>query len=239
MDLSIVIPVYNERLKIAGDVVAAAIFLRKRRIKGEVIVVDDGSADGTAEEARRAGVSERAPLSVVRLERHRGKGAAVRAGILKARGKIALFIDSGLCIPYGDLAAGIEWIRGGECEIAHASRRLAESVIIRPPKRTRRLSSWLFRQFVFRAFNLPVELTDTQVGCKIYDGRIARELYGACRSEGFAFDVEIILRAVRDRCRIREFPVHWTSDPDTRLSLLRTAGKMVMELSALKFQAVS
>jgi glycosyltransferase involved in cell wall biosynthesis len=234
MDLSIVIPVYNERQKIAGDVAAAAVFLKKRRIKGEIIVADDGSADGTAGEAHRAGTAVGAPLSVVRLERHRGKGAAVRAGILKSQGKITLFIDSGLCIPYEDLAVAIGWIRGGACEIAHASRRLAGSVVVRPPKRTRRLTSWLFRRFAFRAFALPAELTDTQVGCKIYDGKIARKLYGECRSEGFAFDLEIILMAVRAGCRIREFPVHWTSDPDTRLSLLRTPKTLIIDLMKLK-----
>jgi dolichyl-phosphate beta-glucosyltransferase len=235
MDISIVIPVYNERGKIAGDVAAAADFLRRRSLDGEILVVDDGSRDGTAEEAGRAGSGSGCGAAVrVLATPHRGKGHAVRTGIAAARGGVIGFIDSGLCVPYDDLMAGIDWIRSGECDIAHGSRKLRTSDIRRPQNWRRRFASWGFRRTAVRAFHLPRHLTDTQVGCKLYRREAAHELYARCRSDGFAFDLEVILLAVRAGYRIREFPVCWTSDPDSRLSFSRTPARLLLDLIILK-----
>jgi dolichyl-phosphate beta-glucosyltransferase len=228
VDLSIVIPVWNERAKISRDVAAAADFFRRRRTSGELIVSDDGSTDGTADEAERAGRISRVPVRMIRLP-HRGKGSAVRSGVLASVGRVVGFMDSGLCIPFEDAGTGIEWILTGKCEIAHGSRRLAESVIVRPGKRIRRLTSGCFRAVAGRLFDLPPGLTDTQAGCKFYKAEAARALYAACRSDGFAFDLEILALARRAGFRVKEFPVHWTSDPDSRLSLIRSMPGLTAE----------
>ncbi len=233
MDLSIVIPVYNERAKIARDIAAAREFLGRRGMDGEILVVDDGSWDDTYREAEAAGRDSRPPVRVLRTP-HRGKGHAVRTGIAAAWGGVIGFVDSGLCVPYGDLTTGIGWIQKGECEIAHGSRRLAASDIRRPQNLRRRLASWAFRRIVLTAFDLPRHLTDTQVGCKLYRREVAHELYAECRLDGFAFDVEIILLAKRSGYRIREFPICWTSDPDSRLSFSRTPGRLMRDLISLK-----
>src|SRR5512142_2997219 len=102
MDLSIVIPAFEESRKIARDIEAAAMFLPANRLAGEVVVVDDGSSDGTAEAARAVRVPAAVKLNVIRYEQHRGKGCAVRTGMNAAGGKYAMFADCGLCIPYGD-----------------------------------------------------------------------------------------------------------------------------------------
>ncbi len=227
-DLSIIIPVWNERGKIGRDIEAAADFFRRGRISGELIVSDDGSTDGTAETAEAAGSAHRVRLKVLRLP-HRGKGHAVRCGMLASSGRIAGFLDSGLCIPLEDVWAGIRLILSGQCEIAHGSRRHADSVIVRPGNRTRRLASDCFRRAASGLFRIPDVLTDTQVGCKFYRGETGRSLYAACRSDGFLFDLEVLVLAKKAGYRVLEFPVHWTSDPDSRLSLVRSLPNLVTE----------
>jgi len=235
VDLSVIIPVYNERRKIAGDIRAAAEFCARHGLRGEILVADDGSDDGTPEEAEKAlPAAGDAGLCILRLTPHRGKGRAVRAGMARSRGRLILFIDSGLCIPYDEITRGIELIENGVCTIAHASRRLPSSRILRPQSLPRRLSAWLFRRLFTRMLGLPKGLTDTQAGLKIYDGERGRALYRACASDGFLFDAEIILRAMHAEERICEFPVSWSADPDSRLQLRRMPLALVREACALK-----
>ncbi len=235
VDLSIIIPVYNERRKIAGDIRAAAGFCARHDLRGEIIVADDGSGDGTLEAAATARPSNRAiELLLLRLTPHRGKGRAVREGMVRSRGRLILFIDSGLCIPYDEINRGIALIRAGACTIAHASRHLPASRILRPQFRSRRLSAWLFRHLFTRLLGLPQELTDTQAGLKIYGGENGRALYRACTTEGFLFDAEIILRAIHTGERIGEFPVSWSADPDSRLQLRKMPLTLLREACAMK-----
>jgi dolichyl-phosphate beta-glucosyltransferase len=219
IDLSIVIPVFNESRKIEGDIRAAAGFCSRHGFGGEILVADDCSSDGTADIAERVCPPDGVDLQVLRLSPHRGKGYAVRQGMIRSRGRLALFIDSGGCIPWDEVVNGLALIEQGTCEIAHASRRLAASAIMRPQTTMRRMSAWLFRHAFARLLCLPAGLTDTQTGLKIYRGDAGRALYQACGADGYLFDAEIILRAERAGYRIREFPVTWTSDPDSRLRL--------------------
>lgn len=232
-DLSIIIPVWNERCKIGRDVEAAAAFFRNHGIKGELIVSDDGSTDGTADAAEHAGRSAGVRVKILRLP-HRGKGNAVRCGMLASTGRVAGFMDSGLCIPYEDVWKGIRWIQSGKCDIAHGSRTLPESVIVHPKKKSRRIASAFFRSAAGRLLDIPAGLTDTQAGCKYYASETGRSLYAACRSDGFLFDLEVLVLARKAGYRVMEFPVHWTSDPDSRLSLVRSLPGITAEAVAFR-----
>jgi dolichyl-phosphate beta-glucosyltransferase len=238
MDLSLVIPAYNESKKIARDIQAAARFFGQERLRGEIIVVDDGSEDGTATVAENAGTPAATTLRVIRNDRHRGKGFAVRTGILQTRGEFVMFADSGLPVPYDNALRGLRLLQNGSCELAHASRRLPESVIRRPQPWQRRLLSLCFHGLVIFLLKIPKRLSDTQCGFKIYRGEIARELFAECFTEGFMFDLEIILRALQRGYRIEEFPVEWTCDPDSRLSVTRSPRRILSELMALKKRIV-
>jgi glycosyltransferase involved in cell wall biosynthesis len=234
MDLSIVIPAYEESRKIVRDIKAAAEFLDANGLEGEIIVVDDGSEDDTAAAAEQTKVSSDARLRVIRYEPHRGKGYAVRTGMKETTGQYAMFADCGLCIPYGNALQGLEILQSGTCDIAHGSRRHIESDILRDQPWHRRLFSRMFKSTVRTLLGVPRELTDTQCGFKIYRGNVARELYGQCISDGFMFDIEVILRAAKKGYRIAEFPVEWACDLDSRLSVTRTPWPVLAELRTLK-----
>ena len=234
MDLSIVIPAFEEGKKIARDVNAAATFLQANSLTGEIIVVDDGSQDSTAQAALQVQVPPEISHHVIRYEEHCGKGCAVRTGMKASKGQYVMFADCGLCIPYGNALQGLEMLQANRCEIAHGSRRLIESDILQDQPWHRRLFSRLFKATVRMLLGVPRRLTDTQCGFKIYRGDVARELYGACVTDGFMFDIEIILRAIKRGQRIEEFPVEWACDPDSRLSVTRTPWPVLAELRALR-----
>ena len=234
MDLSIVIPAYNEAAKIARDVEVAARFLVDQRLAGEILVVDDGSQDDTSKVAEAVPVPPGVERKVIRYLPHRGKGCAVRTGMTATRGEYVLFADSGLCIPFANALRGLAMIKRGECDIAHGSRKLPESILKVPQPLYRRLLSRLFRTVVFGLMGIPRELTDTQCGFKLYRGDVARELYRDCRSDGFMFDIEVLMRARRRGFTVREFPVEWVCDLDSRLRPMRNLYGVLRELVRIK-----
>ncbi len=236
MQLSIIIPAYNESAKIARDVSAATEFLARAELRGEIIVVDDGSEDDTATVARKVVIPPPSSLRVMQNAAHRGKGYAVRTGVMQSRGEFVMFADSGLPVPYDHALRGLQLLQQGACEVAHASRRLRESIIKRPQPWPRRLFSALFRWAMIYFLKIPPRLTDTQCGFKLYRGNVARELFAACFTDGFMFDIEIILRALRRGYRLAEFPVEWTCDRDSRLSVTRGPQRIMRELLAIKAQ---
>ena len=234
MDLSIVIPVFNEEQKIRHDIIAASDFLSAYQMAGEIIVVDDGSNDQTSEIALNTPVDEGVSLKIIGYKKHTGKGKAVKTGIMEACSEFIMFIDSGNCVPYENISRGIDLLKDGECEVAHGSRFLTESLIMRSRTAYRKLVSYLFRKCIRVLSRVPESLTDTQCGLKIYPRSIAHELYAACITDGFLFDIEIILRAREKGYRIQEFPIEWTSDPDSRLSVGGTFLSMLSELCAIR-----
>jgi dolichyl-phosphate beta-glucosyltransferase len=234
MDLSVVIPVFNEARKIRRDIMAASRFLSGQGMTGEIIVVDDGSGDRTAQIARETVVDEGVLLRITGYKEHQGKGKAVRTGIMAAGSDVIMFIDSGSCVPFENINRGLALLKSGTCELAHGSRFLTESLITRPRKPHRVMVSYLFRRYVRLISRVNGDLTDTQCGLKIYPGDIAHELYAACSADGFLFDIEVILRARLKGYRIREFPIEWTSDPDSRLSLCRTFLNILPEMRGIR-----
>jgi len=234
MDLSIVIPAYNESRKIAQDVEGAAAFLKHHQLTGEIIVVDDGSRDDTAEAAKKVQVPPNVQLNVIRYENHRGKGYGVRMGINASSGQYVMFADSGSCVPYEDTLRGLDLLRSGVCDIAHGSRKMRGCHIDKAQSLYRRLCSKMFHWLVIHDMGIPAEFTDTQCGFKMYKGDVARHLYAEAVTDGFTFDIEIIMRAQREGCRIKEFPIDWTCDRDSRLSPTRSSWRVLSELLTIR-----
>jgi dolichyl-phosphate beta-glucosyltransferase len=236
MKLSIVIPAFDEGGKIGGDIESACQFLQTNGFEGEIIVVDDGSKDNTAEEAGKAGRNCRSTIetTVIRNTHHRGKGYAVRSGIKQTAGDYVMFADSANCVPYENVLRGLKLLTAGQCEIAHGSRKIAGAHIIKDQGFYRHLCSVLFHWFAIHAMRISAELTDTQCGFKIYRGDVARRLYGECVTDGFMFDIEVILRALSQGYRIKEFPIDWSCDPDSRLSPTRSIWRILAELMKIR-----
>jgi dolichyl-phosphate beta-glucosyltransferase len=234
MDLSIVIPAYNESHKIARDVEAAAAFLNDNHFAGQIIIVDDGSKDNTAESAGSVKIPQNIKLEVIRYEQHRGKGYAVREGMEQTTGEYVMFADSGCCVPYQNTMRALDLLKSGECDIAHGSRKIQGCHIDTPQNLYRRVCSKIFHWYAVHSMKVPDELTDTQCGFKIYRGDVARHLYGECVTDGFAFDIEIIIRAQKEGYRIKEFPLDWTCDPDSRLSPTRSLRYVLTELRTIR-----
>jgi len=208
--LSVVIPAYNEAERLPRTLCRLAAFLRDFGRGHEVVVVDDGSRDATAEKAREAGAV------VLRNERNRGKGHAVRRGMLQARGERLLMTDADLSTPIEELPRLLQKIEEG-WDVVIGSRALPGSRIEVHQAWFRENMGRLYNVFV-RALALP-GLRDTQCGFKLWTAAAARAAFSAARLHGFSFDVEALYLARKRGYRIAEIPVTWRNDAATRVGL--------------------
>jgi dolichyl-phosphate beta-glucosyltransferase len=233
VELSIVIPAFNEAAKIRNDIAQAKDFLQGQGLSGEILVVDDGSTDGTGDLARLTIVPEPLALRVATIP-HKGKGHAVRAGVLASGGQVVLCVDSGGCTPLAHAIQAIEWIRAGSCHIAVGSRKLAASCVVRKQAIHRRIISALLRRAVVGSFPALRGLSDTQCGFKVYAGDVARTLFAESVIDGFLFDVEVLVRAIQRGYTVQEFPIEWTCDLDSRLSTSKAFMPVLLDLIRIR-----
>jgi dolichyl-phosphate beta-glucosyltransferase len=210
--LSVVIPAYNEALRLPSTLARVQQHLAGRSEPYEIVVVDDGSSDATTEIARAAGGSVR----LLRHEPNRGKGYAVRRGMLAATGDRCLMTDADLSTPIEDLPKLEAEIDRG-FDVAIGSRAIAGARIeVHQPA---------YREVMGRAFNLLVQglllpgLHDTQCGFKLFTAPAAAAAFSATRLDGFSFDVEALYVARRRGLRVAEVPVVWRNDAATRVGL--------------------
>src|SRR5947207_9165488 len=232
---SIVIPAFNEESRIAKTLRLTFDYLGNVSPESELIVVNDGSTDATATITRD--VFSEAKIATRLLEDfpNRGKGAAVRSGLLAAQRPIGLFSDADLSTPLEETPKLIEPIANSEVDIAFGSRALDRRLIgVHQPWR---------REQAGRVFNLLVRLAtglafwDTQCGFKAFRLDTCRPILKAARIDGFAFDVELLYRAQREGFRIREVPVRWNHAEGSKVSFFRDSLRMLREVIALRAQA--
>ena len=229
MDLSIIIPAYNEGMKISKDILAADKFIVESKYRGEIIVVDDGSSDNTFNTAESVRGKINSELTVLKLSKNMGKGSAVREGIANSKGELVMYADAGLTVPFENALNGIDLIKKGKCDIANGSRKMSKSEIVKEQDFDRRIISRIFGFTVKLFLNIPSELTDTQCGFKIYKGEVARNLFNKLKTSGFLFEIEFIQLALKEGKKILEFPVKWQCDRDSRLSVGQSSRKIISE----------
>jgi dolichyl-phosphate beta-glucosyltransferase len=226
--LTIVIPAYNERNRLPRTLNELERYRARFNGPFEVIVVDDGSVDDTAALVRcRANALPW--LSVLPCP-HRGKGAAVRSGMLAARHPWVVLCDADLSMPVDELDLFLAALDDG-CQVAIGSRALPESRRYHQPLR-RRLMSHVFSLLV-RALVVP-GIKDTQCGFKGFQRDVARELFSLGRLEGFGFDVEIIFLAHKYGYRLREVPITWYFDADSRVRAIADTVDMAVDLLRIR-----
>ena len=230
--LSIVIPAHNEARRLPGTMEKVLAFLQQQPYQAEVLIVENGSTDETLALARQF---EQAAPGVVRAihETQRGKGLAVRRGMLEARGEYRFLCDADLSMPIEELPKFLPPALT-DFDIAIASRELPGS---------RRVDEPAYRHLIGRGFNLMVQalalpgLHDTQCGFKCFRGPVADALFRRQTLDGMSFDVEILFIARRWGYRIVEVPITWYFDPDSRVRLVQDSLRMGIELLTIRWRA--
>jgi dolichyl-phosphate beta-glucosyltransferase len=230
VELSVIIPAYDEELRILPTLERLHAHLASRGVRHEIIVVDDGSRDGTCDVVARARATMPS-LSLVRQSPNRGKGAAVRRGMLAARGRVRVMWDADGSMPPEELPRLLAPIEAGTARIAIGSR-YAAGARTAPQPRYRVLWSRLCNKVVQRA--LVPRVLDTQCGFKAFTAEAARNLFASATIDGWAFDLEILALARRRGFAIAEVGVEWKDDGRSRVSPLKDVWKVIREALAIR-----
>ena len=228
--LSVVVPAYNEEQRLPRTLETMRAFLDARGEEYEVIAVDDGSHDGTLALLTSAATAW-PQLTVLPLGHNQGKGAAVRAGMLKSRGELRLFMDADLSTPMEELDALRSRI-GERCQVAIASRALPGTRIgVNQPWRRVVMGKTYNR--MLRVVALP-GIHDSQCGFKLFTAEAAVRCFTPLQTPRFGFDAEVLLRARRLGYAVAEVPVQWSHMEDSRVSALRDSLQTLTDLLLLR-----
>jgi glycosyltransferase involved in cell wall biosynthesis len=212
--LSVVIPAYNEEKRLPKTIVEIFDYLSKKNFSFEVIVVNDGSKDKTAEVVKEL-IKKYPKLELIDNKENKGKGAVVRQGMLKARGGLRVFLDADHSTPISEIEKFIPEFEKGT-DVAIGSREI-KGAILDPPQ------PW-YRRFVGEGFKwlrkiiLGLwEIQDTQCGFKCFRAEVVEKVFPKCKIDRFAFDPEILVLVKREGYKIKEIPVYWRNDPDSKV----------------------
>lgn len=229
MELSVVVPCFNEAPRLPASLRTAGSYL-KGRVTFELILVDDGSSDGTQSLIGEAAAAHEYVQGVA-LPVNRGKGRAVAEGVARSRGELVLISDADLSTPIEELPRLEQAIVAG-ADIAIGSRA---------KRGAREVDQPLHRRLMGKGFNLFVQglllpgIWDTQCGFKLFRGEVARELFGQLSTDGFAYDVEVLFRARRAGYRIKEVPVRWINSTKTSVHAVRHSREMLRDVLRIRF----
>ncbi|MBS1122552.1 MAG: hypothetical protein H6Q90_4780 [Deltaproteobacteria bacterium] len=231
VDLSIVVPAYNEEHRISPTLDRLHAFLAAQPLRYEILVVDDGSKDNTCGVVEQA-MGRIANLRLVRQVPNRGKGAAVRRGMLAARGQIRVMCDADCSMPPEQLPRLLAPIIACQASISIGSRYAegSKSDIKQPFYRI--LWSRLANKVIQRS--LVPGVRDTQCGFKAFTAEVARDLFARARIDGWAFDLEILALARRRGHAIAEVGVEWTDDRRSRVNPLKDLWKVIREAIVIR-----
>jgi glycosyltransferase involved in cell wall biosynthesis len=228
VQLAIIVPAFNEAHGLRASLDRLASWLRTTDWDWEIRVVDDGSADGTADIVAAAASAE--PRVVLQREAHRGKGGAVRAGMLAARASLRFMCDADLSMPPRELPRFIA-AAGQGAHVAIGSREGASA---------RRIGEPWWRHGVGRVFNFAIQrlampgIADTQCGFKLFTGEAADAIFADATLDGWAFDVEVLALARAKGRRIVEVPIEWHHRAESQLSVARDSWRMLRDVVAVR-----
>jgi len=223
---SVVIPAYNEAQRLPAYLREVVAYFDGRGDPYEVIVVDDGSADETAARVLEARAIHPA-VTLQGLAENRGKGFAVRAGMRAARGSVRLMADADGATPIAEIKRLETAIEAG-ADVAVGSRALPDPSVRREVQIHRKVSGEIFNFFARR---MGVgDVTDTQCGFKLFRGAVAETLFRELETEGFGFDVELLMLARRRGCRVVEVAINWADQPGSKVDVLRDGPRMLAQI---------
>jgi len=230
--LSVIIPAHNEERRLPRTLEQVFNFLASQRYSAEVLVVENGSSDRTIEIARDFTRRHENLRNI--QEAARGKGLAVRRGMLAARGEYRFICDADLSMPIEELAKFLPPFIT-DFDIAIGSREAPGSVRYNEPA---------FRHWGGRAINAAIRslilpgLQDTQCGFKCFTAEASQSLFGLQTLPGWSFDIEVLYLARRRKYRIREIPIHWYFDPETKLRAVPDALRMIRDIFTIHLNSL-
>jgi dolichyl-phosphate beta-glucosyltransferase len=229
--LSVVVPAYNEEDRLGQTLPLILGYLQERSLEAELLVVDDGSSDATAE---RAGAVLRDHGRVLRIAENRGKGHAVRSGVLAARGRWVLITDADLSTPIEEHARLAAVARDRDLDGVIGSRGLPDSRIEVHQPRWREMMGRTFNVLVRRLTGL--DYRDTQCGFKLLDRERTRPIFERMVIDRFAFDVELLFLCRRFGLHVEEVPVVWRDDPRSTVGPLTDAPRMLADVLRVRWR---
>lgn len=232
-ELSIVVPAFNEEARLPATLARISAYIRASNRESEVIVVDDGSRDRTADVARSFR-KEIPQLQVLSNEKNRGKGFSVRRGMLEARGRFVLFTDADLSAPIEEADKLLAAL--ADHDMAIGSRALNRSLISVRQSAFREYAGMMFNLIVRTVLRLP--FVDTQCGFKAFRREPCRIIFEQQRIERFGFDPELLYLARHHCLRAAEIPVRWGHSPDTKVSMLRDSIQMFLDVFLIRWNAL-
>jgi dolichyl-phosphate beta-glucosyltransferase len=233
-ELSVIVPAYNEEERLPRTLERVNEYVRTLPFASEIVVVDDGSTDGTAQAV--TALAKKIPsLRLVSNDRNRGKGFSVRHGMLEARGRVALFTDADLSAPIEEMQKLLSALESSD--IAIGSRAVDRRLIEVHQSRWRELAGILFN-WVMRLLT-GLHFQDTQCGFKAFAMPKSRIIFEQQRIEDFGFDPEILFLAKRHGLRAVEVPVRWSHDPRTKVHVVRDSVRMFLGLLSIRWNALA
>jgi dolichyl-phosphate beta-glucosyltransferase len=233
MTLSIIVPSYKNAATLRSQLPRLLSWLKGTTITHEVIIVDDGSEDDGATEK----VATENGCVFMHVKRNQGKGAAVRVGMLAAKGDFRIFTDADMPFEFDAVERFLHYLREKEFDVVIGDRRLPESRYFSRIKGARKVGSAMFTFFVGRF--VAGGFFDTQCGMKGFSAKVAADLFSHARLNGFAFDVEVLYIALKRNYDIKRLPVVFRSNhEESRASLVKHAPGMVVDLFRIKWNHV-
>jgi dolichyl-phosphate beta-glucosyltransferase len=214
MKLSTIIPAYNEEDRIIHTLDASLAFLNRQPFHSEIIVVSDGSTDHTRSIAESFDSGDKVELRVIEYHPNRGKGYAVRTGMLAGNGEMILFMDADYAVPIEEITKGMDLIESG-FDVAMASRTVAGAVVADHQNFFRELSAKVYN--LIQMAYLGIYYKDTQCGFKMFTKTAAQRLFGLQQLSSVIFDPEILWLAKKAGFRVAEFPVSWRHVGNSRI----------------------
>jgi dolichyl-phosphate beta-glucosyltransferase len=229
--ISIIIAAYDEEKRIQPSLFKIKEYVTEQGVDYEIIVVDDGSTDRTSKVVTylTKGIPH---LKFIRYEKNRGKGYALRTGVLASKGEAVLLTDADLSTPIEELSVLLPLISDKKCDIAIGSRALALSKIIKKQPWWRQSMGKLFNKIV--KILIVNDFDDTQCGFKLFSGNIARDLFKEARINRFAYDVEILALAKKKGYRIIEVPIKWINSPESKVNPIQDSFNMIVDLLRIR-----
>jgi glycosyltransferase involved in cell wall biosynthesis len=231
--VSIVVPAFNEAGRIGDSIKKIDDFMRRSPFSSELIVVDDGSADNTAEVVNQ---SKANGLRLVCNDRNHGKGYSVRQGVLAASGKYVLFTDADLSAPIEELNKLLDVAVKEGADVVVGSRAVDRKYIEKHQSPLREFSGIAFNLMV--RVLLGLRLSDTQCGFKLFHREKSRPVFEHQTTSGFGFDPELLFLAKRNGLTIRETPVRWSHAEGSKVRLLRDGVRMLIDLLRIRWNAI-